>query len=177
VLEASADRMRYLDDIFRGEVTTLASNHHNLCQAMGRADVLIGAVLIPGAAAPKLVTREMLALMKRATVIVDVAVDQGGCFETTRPTTHSDPVYVVDDIVHYCVANMPGAVPRTSTFALNNATMPYTLALANKGVEEALRSDPGLLDGLNTHRGRVTCAPVAEEQGLEYTPPLALLGS
>jgi alanine dehydrogenase len=177
VLEASADRMRYLDDIFRGEVTTLASNHHNLKVAMGRADVLIGAVLIPGAAAPKLVTRAMLAEMKRGAVIVDVAVDQGGCFETTRPTTHSDPVYKVDEVVHYCVANMPGAVPRTSTFALNNATMPYTLALANQGAEAAMRADAGLLAGLNTYRGRVTCRPVAEALGLEFTPPLELLAS
>jgi alanine dehydrogenase len=109
-------------------------------------------------------------------VVVDVAVDQGGCFETTRPTTHSDPVYVVDDVVHYCVANMPGAVPRTSTFALNNATLPYTLALANKGLEKALQADPGLLAGVNTHRGKITCEPVALSQGREFVAPTALLG-
>jgi alanine dehydrogenase len=176
VLEASLDRMRYLDDVFAGRVATLASNHHNLCVAMSRADVLIGAVLIPGYSAPKLVTRAMLGEMKWGSVVVDVAVDQGGCFETTRPTTHSDPVYVVDDVVHYCVANMPGAVPRTSTFALNNATMPYTLALANKGVEQAVRADLGLLAGVNTHRGKITCEPVALSQGREYVAPTALLG-
>ncbi len=170
VLEASIDRMRYLDDVFRGELTTLASNHHNLMTALGRADILVGAVLIPGAAAPKLVTRAMLAEMKRGAVIVDVAVDQGGCFETTHATTHSNPVYEVDGVVHYCVANMPGAVPRTSTFALNNATMPYTLELANRGVEAAVKADPGLLAGVNTFRGAVTCRPVAESQGRDYTP-------
>jgi len=175
VLEASGDRMRYLDDVFGGRVATLASNHHNLCVAMSRADVLIGAVLIPGYSAPKLVTRAMLGEMKKGSVVVDVAVDQGGCFETTRPTTHSDPVYVVDDVVHYCVANMPGAVPRTSTFALNNATMPYTLALANKGVEQAVQDDPGLLAGVNTHRGKITCEPVALSQGREFVASTALL--
>ncbi|HUO86206.1 MAG TPA: alanine dehydrogenase [Thermoanaerobaculia bacterium] len=176
VLEASADRMRYLDDVFGGRVATLASNHHNLCVAMSRADVLIGAVLIPGYSAPKLVTRAMLGEMKRGSVVVDVAVDQGGCFETTRPTTHSDPVYVVDDVVHYCVANMPGAVPRTSTFALNNATLPYTLSLANKGVEAATAADPGLLAGVNTHRGKITCEPVALSQGREFVPMGELIG-
>ncbi|HEX2252519.1 MAG TPA: alanine dehydrogenase [Thermoanaerobaculia bacterium] len=175
ILEANLDRMRYLDDIFRGEVTTLASNHHNLCQAMTRADVLIGAVLIPGRSAPTLVTREMLKLMKRGAVAVDVAVDQGGCFETTRPTTHSDPVYEVDGVVHYCVANMPGAVPRTSTFALNNATLPFTLALANRGVKAAVHQDLGLLAGVNTYRGAITCRPVAESQNREFRPLLDLV--
>ncbi|HXO18344.1 MAG TPA: alanine dehydrogenase [Thermoanaerobaculia bacterium] len=168
LLETNLDRMRYIDDVFHGDVITLASNHHNLMAALRRADLLIGAVLIPGRAAPKLVTREMLKVMKEGAVIVDVAVDQGGCFETTHPTTHSDPVYVVDGIVHYCVANMPGAVPRTSTFALNNATMPYSLALANKGMEKAVRDDPGLLAGVNTYRGHITCQPVADSLGREY---------
>jgi alanine dehydrogenase len=164
VLEASLDRARTLDNLFHGNVTTLASNHHNLMAALARADVLIGAVLIPGRAAPKLVTRAMLSAMKKGAVIVDVAVDQGGCFETTHATTHSDPVYEVDGVVHYCVANMPGAVPRTSTLALNNATLPYALSLANLGVVRAVRSDPGLLAGVNTYAGHITCQPVAESQ-------------
>jgi len=175
VLEASLDRMRYLDDIFRGQLTTVASNHHNLVASARRADLLIGAVLIPGRAAPKLVSRAMLKEMKRGSVVVDVAVDQGGCFETTRPTTHSDPVYEVEGIVHYCVANMPGAVPRTSTFALNNATMPYTLALANKGLTKAVADDRGLYAGVNTYRGKITCRPVAESQGLPYEELSTLL--
>ena len=170
VLETNADRMRFLDDIFAGAVTTLASNAYNLSAAIERADLLIGAVLIPGAAAPKLVTRAMLGRMKPGAVAVDVAVDQGGCFETTRPTTHADPVYEVDGVVHYCVANMPGAVPRTSTFALNNATMRYTLELADKGAEKALRDDAELANGLNTYQGQITCQPVAESQGRDYTP-------
>jgi len=175
ILEANVDRMRYLDDIFRGEITTLASNAFNLRSALSRADLLIGAVLIPGASAPKLVTREMLRDMKRGSVVVDVAVDQGGCFETTHPTTHSDPTYVEEGVVHYCVANMPGAVPRTSTFALNNVTLPYTLALANKGVEHAVLQDPGLMAGVNTYHGAITCSPVATSQDKEYTPLGALL--
>jgi alanine dehydrogenase len=168
VLETNPDRMRYLDNLFHGAVTTLASNHHNLLAAIQRADLLIGAVLIPGRSAPKLVSREMLKLMKPRAVIVDVAVDQGGCFETTRATTHSNPVYEVDGILHYCVANMPGAVPRTSTYALNNATLPYTLALVASGVEDAIRRDPGLAAGVNTYAGRITCRPVAESQGRDY---------
>jgi alanine dehydrogenase len=170
VLETSLDRARYLDNLFHGEVATLASNYHNLVAALARADVLIGAVLIPGRAAPKLVTRAMLAGMKKGSVIVDVAVDQGGCFETTRATTHSDPVYEVDGVVHYCVSNMPGAVPRTSTLALNNATLPYALALAGRGVEAAVRADPGLHAGVNTYAGHITCLPVAESQDRPYKP-------
>jgi alanine dehydrogenase len=170
ILETNGERMRYLDNLFHGSVTTLASNHHNLRAALSRADVLVGAVLIPGRSAPKLVTREMLSLMKKGSVVVDVAVDQGGCFETTRPTTHSDPVYEVDGVVHYCVANMPGAVPRTSTFALNNATFAYGQALADRGVVEAVRADPGLADGVNTYRGHITCRPVAESQSRPYEP-------
>jgi alanine dehydrogenase len=168
VLERNPERMRFLDNIFHGRVTTLASNHHNLLSALGRADVLVGAVLIPGYSAPKLVTREMLGAMKTGAVVVDVAVDQGGCFETTRPTTHSDPVFEVDGVVHYCVANMPGAVPRTSTFALNNATMPYTQALADKGPRAAALADAGLYDGFNTYGGHITCQPVAASQGREH---------
>ena len=170
ILESNLDRMRYLDDIFHGALITLASNHHNLLSALRRADLLIGAVLIPGRSAPKLVTRDLLKQMKEGAVIVDVAVDQGGCFETTRPTSHSEPTYVVDGIVHYCVANMPGAVPRTSTFALNNATMPFALALANKGVERAVREDPFLRAGVNTYKGHITYQAVAESQGRPYKP-------
>jgi alanine dehydrogenase len=175
VLETSADRMRFLDDIFHGAVTTLASNAYNLAAAVERADLLIGAVLIPGRSAPKLVSRDMVRRMKPGAVAVDVAVDQGGCFETTHATTHSDPVYEVDGVVHYCVANMPGAVPRTSTFALNNATMPYTLELADKGPERAVREDADLLNGLNTYKGRITCVPVAESQGREFVAPAELM--
>jgi alanine dehydrogenase len=168
LLDTNLDRLRFIDDLFHGAVITLASNHHNLMAALRRADLLIGAVLIPGRAAPKLVTREMLKYMKEGAVIVDVAVDQGGCFETTHPTTHSDPTYMVDGIVHYCVANMPGAVPRTSTFALNNATLPYAISLANKGVKRAVLEDPGLLQGVNTFKGQITCEPVAESLGRPY---------
>jgi alanine dehydrogenase len=175
ILETSLDRMRFLDDTFHGTLTTLASNHHNMMAALRRADLLIGAVLIPGRAAPKLVTREMLRQMKEGAVVVDVAVDQGGCFETTRPTTHSDPIYIEEGVVHYCVANMPGAVPRTSTFALNNATLPYALALANKGIRQAVLEDPGLLAGVNTYAGHITCEPVAESLGRPYKPLRELL--
>ena len=168
VLETSPDHMRHLDDLFGGRITTLASNRHNLEACMREADLLIGAVLIPGRAAPKLVTRDMLGLMQPGSVVVDVAVDQGGCFETTRATTHSDPVFEVDGIVHYCVANMPGAVPRTSTMALTNVTLPYAIALANKGVQQAVQDDRGLWDGVNTYDGYITCAPVAESQDRPY---------
>ena len=175
VLETDPDRMRFLDNLFHGAVTTVASNHHNLLAALSRADLLIGAVLIPGRSAPKLVSREMLAQMKPRAVIVDVAVDQGGCFETTHATTHSDPVYEVDGILHYCVANMPGAVPRTSTFALNNATMQYALDLANKGLKQAVIDNADLMEGVNTYDGHITCQPVAESQDKAYTPLRELL--
>jgi alanine dehydrogenase len=168
VVDTNLDRLREIDDLFHGQVRTLASNEYNLRNSLRRADLFIGAVLIPGRSAPKLVTREMLKLMKEGAVVVDVAVDQGGCFETTHPTTHSDPTYVVDGVVHYCVANMPGAVPRTSTFALNNATLPYALALANKGVVRAAQEDPGLLLGVNTYRGHITYQAVADSQGRPY---------
>jgi alanine dehydrogenase len=136
-----------------------------------RADLLIGAVLVPGAAAPKLITREMVGTMKTGSVLVDIAIDQGGCSETSRPTSHSDPVYVVDGVTHFCVTNMPGAVSRTSTFALNNATLPFVLALADKGWRRAIAEDPHLRNGLNVHAGKLTCKPVAEAQGLAFTPP------
>jgi alanine dehydrogenase len=175
VLETSADRMRFLDDIFHGQITTVASNAYNLQAAVERADMVVGAVLIPGRSAPKLVTREMIRSMKKGAVAVDVAVDQGGCFETTHATTHSDPVYDVDGVVHYCVANMPGAVPRTSTFALNNATMPFTLELASKGAERAVADNGDLANGVNTYRGQITCQPVAESQERAFTPVRELL--
>ena len=175
ILDISLERLRYLEDVMPANVDCVFSDVHTIREMLGRADLLIGAVLLAGAKAPNLVTRADLALMKDGAVIVDVAVDQGGCFETTHATTHSDPVYEVDGVVHYCVANMPGAVPRTSTFALNNATLPYTLELADKGAERALREDPDLLNGLNTYKGRITCAPVAESQGRDFADPAGLM--
>ncbi len=174
ILDVNHARLQYLDDVFGGRLTTLTSTEANIKKAVRYADVLIGAVLIPGAKAPHLVTREMLPTMKEGSVIVDVAVDQGGCVETIRPTTHAEPTYVVDGVVHYGVANMPGAVPRTSTFALTNQTLPYAMKLAEKGVA-ALREDPALLKGLNTYHGKLTYAAVAEAFGLPYTPPEAAL--
>ncbi len=170
ILDVNHARLQYLDDVFGGRIITVTSNEANIKRAVQHADLLIGAVLIPGAKAPKLVTREMLPMMKEGAVIVDVAVDQGGCVETIRPTTHADPTYVVDGVVHYGVANMPGAVPRTSTFALTNQTLPYLLRLAEKGLN-ALKEDPALLKGLNTLAGRVTHPAVAEAFNLPYTPP------
>jgi len=166
LLDANLDRIRYLSDVMPANCKLLLSNPMVLGEQLRQADVVIGAVLLPGARAPRLVTREMLAGMKPGAVLVDVAIDQGGCFETSRPTTHSDPVYVVDGIVHYCVANMPGAVARTSTLALTNATLPYALALADKGWERALAEDRALSRGLNVCRGEVVYAPVAEALGL-----------
>jgi alanine dehydrogenase len=167
--------MQYLDDIFGGRITTLMSNPITIHESVVRADLVIGAVLIPGASAPKLVTRDMIKTMKSGAVIVDVAVDQGGCLETTRPTTHSDPTFVVDGVVHYCVANMPGAVPRTSTFALTNVTLPYAMQIANRGVVDALMADPSLRAGLNTYKGQVTCEAVAASQGRKHMPAEELL--
>jgi alanine dehydrogenase len=175
VLDKSLPTLRYLDDIFGNRIETLWSNEAHVEQALVQADLVIGAVLIPGAAAPKLVQRRMLKQMKPGCVIVDVAVDQGGCVETTRPTTHADPVYFVDGVLHYAVANMPGALPRTSTIALTNATLPYAMQLAGRGVKDALLADPGFLAGLNTYRGKLTCAPAAESLGIPYTDPRTLL--
>lgn len=170
ILEKNADRMRYLDDIFGGRVRTIMSTPFQIAEAVGRADLLIGAVLIPGAKAPHLVTEDMVKRMKKGAVIVDVAVDQGGSIATVdRPTTHKDPVYTKHGVIHYAVANIPGAVPRTSTFALTNATIPYALELAKGGFEAVLRSVP-LQKGMNTHEGHVTCEPVAIATGLPYTP-------
>ncbi len=168
IVENNLDRARYLDEIFHGQLTTLASNRHNIVAGLSRADLVIGAVLVPGYSAPKLVNRDLLAEMKPGSVIVDVAVDQGGCFETTKATTHSEPTYEVDGVVHYGVTNMPGAVPRTSTYALNNATMPHLLSLADLGAEEATRRDPHLAAGVNTYAGEITCGPVAESQDREH---------
>ena len=175
LLDISLDRLRYLSDVLPPNVDLLYSNRHNVLEQLAKADVVIGAVLLTGAKAPKLVKRADLKGMKQGSVIVDVAVDQGGCIETTKPTTHDQPTYVVDGVIHYCVANMPGGVPRTSTFALNNATLPFVLALADKGYRAALSDDPHLRDGLNVAFGKVTCRPVAEALGYDYTEPKAAL--
>jgi alanine dehydrogenase len=176
IIDNNLDRLRELDDIFLSRITTLASSAYAIQGAIAEADLIVGAVLVPGAAAPKLVTREMLKKVPNGAVIVDVAVDQGGCIETTHPTTHSDPTYYVEGVLHYCVANMPGAVPRTSTFALTNATLPYTLTLANKGFLGAVASDPGLKAGVNTYAGKLTYEAVAQAQNLEYTAFDSMLG-
>jgi alanine dehydrogenase len=176
IVDRNLDRLRELDDIFLSKISTLASSAYAIHGAISEADLIIGAVLLPGAAAPKLVTREMLKDVHNGAVIVDVAVDQGGCIETTRPTTHSNPTYYEEGVLHYCVANMPGAVPRTSTFALTNATLPYVLRLANRGFVEAIKSDPGLKEGVNTYAGRLTYEAVAADQGLEYASLDEMLG-
>ena len=175
IIDNNLDRLRELDDIFLSKISTLASSAYMIHDAISSADLIVGAVLVPGAAAPRLVTRSMLKDVPNGAVIVDVAVDQGGCIETTHPTTHSDPTFYVEGVLHYCVANMPGAVPRTSTFALTNATLPYTLKLANKGFFDAIRSDAGLKEGVNTYAGHCTYQAVAESQGLSYTSIDALV--
>ena len=169
LIDVNLNRLRELDDIFGGRLYTLASNSYNIAQATREADLVIGAVLIPGATAPKLVTRAMVSRMKPGSVIVDVAIDQGGCVETARPTSHSNPSFVVDGVVHYCVTNMPGAVPHTSTLALTNSTFPYVLRMASLGVREALRQDAGLAEGLNTWLGALTHRGVAESQHRAWT--------
>lgn len=178
ILDRSLPRLRQLDDIFNGRVKTIYSTVDAIDHYSRTADLVIGAVLIPGAAAPKLLTRDHLKNMKPGSVVVDVAIDQGGCFETSKATTHQDPTYVIDDVVHYCVANMPGGVARTSTIALNNATLPYGLALANHGVE-AMRRNPNLLNGLNMHKGFITYKAVHDDLGkelnLDYLDPLKAL--
>jgi alanine dehydrogenase len=170
IVDRDMERLRYLDDIFGGRVHTLASNHYTIAESVSQSDLVVGAVLVPGAAAPKLVTHEMLKAMPRGAVIVDVAVDQGGCIESTKPTTHSQPTYYVEHVLHYGVTNMPGAVPRTSTFALTNVTLPFALRLADEGLQEAARRDPNLKNGINTHKGKVTYRAIAEDQDLPYTP-------
>jgi alanine dehydrogenase len=170
IIDINLNRLRELDDIFNGQVRTLASNSYSIGKSCADADLVIGGVLIPGAAAPKLVTREMVSHMKRGAVIVDVAIDQGGCIETAKPTTHSNPAYTVDGVVHYCVTNMPGAVPHTSTLALTNATFPYVLKIANQGVQAAIKSDPGIREGVNTFEGHLTYSAVAESQHKPWKP-------
>ena len=170
ILDVNMDRLRYLDDVMPRNVTTLFSNRHNILDCLQYADLVIGSVLIPGAKAPHLVRREDLKKMPPRAVVIDVAIDQGGCFETSRPTTHAKPTYIVDDIVHYCVTNMPGAVGRTSTYALTNVTLPYAMQLANKGIERAVRENAALLAGVNVKAGSVTNPAVAATFGLECVP-------
>lgn len=170
ICDISLPRLTYLTDVMPRNVKTLMSSEYNIREELRHADLVIGSVLIPGAKAPKIVTRDMLQLMEPGTVLVDVAIDQGGCFETSRPTTHEDPVYYVDGILHYCVANIPGAVPRTSTLALTNATLPYAVQLADKGWRRAAQENPELALGLNVVEGKVVYKPVAEAWGLDYEP-------
>jgi alanine dehydrogenase len=175
ILDRSIDRMRHLEEVLSGRVTLLMSSRLQIAASVEDADLVIGAVLVPGALAPKLVTREMIAGMKEGAVVVDVAIDQGGCFETSHATTHADPVYVVDGVTHYCVANMPGGVPITSTKALTNATLPYVEAIANQGLRAAVMADPALARGVNVIDGKVTYEAVAQAHGLDYTPLAAVL--
>ncbi len=172
VINLDVERLRHLDDLYGGRIVTRAASSQAVEQAVVEADLVIGAVLVPGARAPKLVPRAVLSRMNPGAVVLDVSVDQGGCFETTRPTTHSDPTYVVDGVVHYCVANIPGIVPRTSTLALTNATLPFIVRLATEGVGRAIHSDPGLAKGVNLLDGKVTCKGVADAHGLRFTPVL-----
>jgi alanine dehydrogenase len=176
VLDRSLRRLQELNSLFGAKLQTVYATKAAIEELLVQADLVVGAVLVPGKAAPKLVTRELLKRMRPGSVLVDVAIDQGGCFETSHPTTHEVPTFEVDDIVHYCVANMPGAVPRTSTFALNNATLPFVLTIANKGVKQALTDDPHLMNGLNVYKGMVTYEAVATDLDLTYTPAHALLG-
>jgi alanine dehydrogenase len=175
IVDLNLNRLRELDDIFNGRLYTLASNSYNLSHAVQESDLVIGGVLIPGATAPKIVTRQMVSQMKKGAVIVDVAIDQGGCVETARPTTHSNPSYTEYGVVHYCVTNIPAAVPHTSTLALTNATFPYVMKLANHGIQAALRSDTDIHDGVNTYQGRITFKAVADSQQRPWTPLSDLL--
>ena len=177
VIDRSADALKALWRQFGRQLDTVYSTRSAIERHVADADVVIGGVLIPGAAAPKLVTAEMIRRMKPGSVVVDVAIDQGGCIETSHPTTHSDPTFIVDDVVHYCVANIPGAVPRTSTLALNNATLPHVLALADKGYRQALTDDPHLRNGLNVCAGAVTCKAVSDALGLMYRDPAEAIGT
>lgn len=176
VLDTNHQRMAYLDDIFGNTITTVMSNQENISGLVADSDLVIGAVLIPGARAPALVTREMIASMPSGSVVVDVAIDQGGCFETSRPTTHQDPIYIVDDVIHYCVANIPGVVGRTSTFALTNVTLPYVLEIANKGIEWAAKKDAGLAKGINIYKGAITHPGVAESINCACKNAVELMG-
>jgi alanine dehydrogenase len=170
IIDRDLERLRYLDDIFGSRIRTLASNPYTIAESVAASDLVVGAVLVPGAAAPKLVTRDMLRAMPRGAVIVDVAVDQGGCIETTKPTTHSEPTYYVESVLHYGVTNMPGAVPRTSTFALTNVTLPFALKIASHGVVDAIKKDSHLKAGVNTYKGKAVYEAVAQDQGLKFTP-------
>jgi alanine dehydrogenase len=176
VLDRSVDALRRIDARFGARVITKHANRDNIEREVLAADLVIGAVLVPGATTPRLVSRQMVAAMKRGAVLVDVAIDQGGCFETSRPTTHDSPTFIDEGVVHYCVANMPGGVARTSAFALNNATLPFVLALADGGWQGAMRDDPSLRNGLNIAQGRVTHPAVAQALGLPCTATAALLG-
>ncbi len=177
VIDKSLPRLRELDLLFRSRINTRYATIDAIEKYVREADLVIGAVLVPGAAAPKIVSREMIQSMNPGSVVVDVAIDQGGCFETSHPTTHHEPTFIVDDIVHYCVANMPGAVPRTSTFALNNATLPYILSMVQKGIKRALLSDVHFLNGLNIHQGKVTYEAVARELDYDYIPAIEALNT
>jgi len=176
IYDISNERLAELDMFFGSQIKTAFASKAAIAQAITEAEVVIGAVLVPGAAAPKLVTRDMLKTMKRGSVLVDIAIDQGGCFETSRATTHDDPVYTIDGVIHYCVANMPGAVARTSTYALNNVTLPHALKIADLGWQEAMRRNPHLAAGLNVHDGKLTYQAVAEELGYDYVPVAEVLG-
>lgn len=176
LLDRSLERLKYLDELYGDRFTTIYSTRDAIEERLPYTDLVIGAVLVPGAAAPKLISRSQLALLRPGSVLVDVAIDQGGCFETSRATTHQNPTYEVDGIIHYCVANMPGAVARTSTFALTNATLPFALHLANKGARQALLDDPHLLSGLNVHAGKITYEAVARDLGYDYVPAATALG-
>ncbi|MGH2726359.1 MAG: alanine dehydrogenase [Actinomycetota bacterium] len=175
LIDRNVERLRYVDHIHKGRILTLASASLIIEEQVALADVVVGAVLVTGARAPKLITEAMVAAMKPGAVLIDISIDQGGCSETSRMTTHTHPTYVTHGVVHYCVGNMPGAVPHTSTYALTNATLPYAVALARKGFAGAIRDDPALAKGVNVHEGRVTNGPVAEAHGLEYTPLSALV--
>ncbi|OGT55708.1 MAG: alanine dehydrogenase [Gammaproteobacteria bacterium RIFCSPHIGHO2_12_FULL_63_22] len=170
ILDRSLNRLKQLDELYGDRLTTIYSTHDAIEERLAYADLVIGAVLVPGAAAPKLISRSQLKLMRPGSVLVDVAIDQGGCFETSKATTHQNPTYEVDGIIHYCVANMPGGVARTSTFALTNATLPFAVQLANKGYKQAMLDDPHLMNGLNIHAGKVTYEAVARDLGYDYVP-------
>jgi alanine dehydrogenase len=170
ILDKNINKLRDVDRIHQGKILTLASNRLSVEETVLTADLVIGAVLVPGALAPQVVTEDVIKEMQPGTVVVDISIDQGGCIETSRMTTHSDPVYVVHDVVHYCVGNMPGAVPHTSTYALTNATLPYVVELANRGLEDAVRDDPSLAKGVNVYGGEIVYEPVAEAHGLDYVP-------
>ena len=175
IVDKSQTRLKQLVEMFGDKIIPEQSDKTDLDKLVAEADLLVGGVLIPGAEAPKLITKEMIKTMKRGSVIVDVAIDQGGCVETSKPTTHGDPTYIVDDVVHYCVANMPGGVPRTSTFALNKVTLPFLVRLANKGYQKALKEDKHFLAGLNIFKGQVTYKAVADVFGHEYVEPSSLI--